>query len=155
MTIENTYDLGTVSVDSSGNVTGSSVIWSLVYQFDMISIAGGALRTIAEVVDSSHLTIQPWSGTVSGQAYVIYYCSPLRNANGELALMASKLVNDITGDGYFFYVASGADPDPSQGRDGQYARDPLSGRQWVKSGGVWVLNAQGAQVNLGLYESCI
>ena len=58
MTIENTYDLGTVSVDSSGNVTGSGVIWSLVKKFDLISIDGGDLRTITEVTDSSHLKIQ-------------------------------------------------------------------------------------------------
>ena len=150
MTIENTYDLGTVSVDSSGNVTGSGVIWSLVKKFDLISIDGGDLRTITEVTDSSHLKIQPWSGTASAKPYVIFYNSLLRLTNGELALRTNELVKTITGDGYFVYVApADSAPDPAKGKDGQYALKPSTGATWLKASGVW--NSSG--VYGGLYPA--
>jgi len=138
MTIADTYDTGTVSVDSSGNVTGSGVIWSLVKKFDLISIDGGDLRTITEVTDSSHLKIQPWSGTASAKPYVIFYNSLLRLTNGELALRTNELVKTITGDGYFVYVApADSAPDPAKGKDGQYALKPSTGATWLKASGVW------------------
>jgi hypothetical protein len=150
MTIADTYDTGTVSVDSSGNVTGSSVIWSLVKKFDLISIDGGDLRTITEVTDSSHLKIQPWSGTASAKPYVIYYNSLLRLTNGELALRTNELVKTITGDGYFIYVApADSAPDPAKGKDGQYALKPSTGATWLKASGVW--NSSG--VYGGLYPA--
>jgi hypothetical protein len=150
MTIENTYDTGTVSVDSSGNVTGSGVLWDLLYQFDQISINGGALRTITEVVDSTHLKIQPWSGTATGQTYVIYYSSPLRNANGALALATNQLVKAIQGEGYYFYVDDAdSEPDPAKGLDGQYARKPSTGEVWLKTGGVWVSQGFDSTLNPG------
>ena len=150
MTIADTYDTGTVSVDSSGNVTGSGVIWSLVKKFDLISIDGGDLRTITEVTDSSHLKIQPWSGTASAKPYVIFYNSLLRLTNGELALRTNELVKTITGDGYFVYVApADSAPDPAKGKDGQYALKPSTGATWLKASGVW--NSSG--VYGGLYPA--
>lgn len=138
MTIADTYDTGTVSVDSSGNVTGSGVIWSLVKKFDLISIDGGDLRIITEVTDTTHLKIQPWSGTASAKPYVIYYNALLRLTNGELALRTQELVKTITGDGYFVYVApADSAPDPAKGKDGQYALKPSTGATWLKASGVW------------------
>jgi hypothetical protein len=150
MTIADTYDTGTVSVDSSGNVTGSGVIWSLVKKFDLISIDGGDLRIITEVTDSTHLKIQPWSGTASAKPYVIYYNSLLRLTNGELALRTQELVKTITGDGYFVYVGpDDTEPDPAKGKDGQYALKPSTGATWLKASGVW--NSSG--VYGGLYPA--
>lgn len=151
MTIENTYDTGTVSVDSSGNVTGSGVLWDLLYQFDGISVDGGAIATITEVTDSTHLKIQPWSGgSVSGKDYVVYYSSPLRNANGALALATNQLVKAIQGEGYYFYVDDAdSEPDPAKGLDGQYARKPSTGEVWLKTAGVWVSQGFDSTLNPG------
>lgn len=151
MTIANTYDAGTVAVDADGNVTGTGVLWDLLYQFDGISVDGGPLATITEIVDSSHLKIQPWSGgAVSGKDYVVYYSSPLRNANGALALATNQLVRAIQGEGYYFYVDDAdSAPDPAKGLDGQYARKPSTGEVWLKTAGVWVSQGFDSTLNPG------
>ena len=134
------YDAGTVAVDTNGNVTGTSVLWDLIHALDEISVDGGALAKITEVTDATHMKIRPWSGgAVSGKNYVITYSSPLRLANGELAIRANELVKAITGDGYYIYVKPGAgEPEPSKGLDGQYALQPSTGKLWLKAAGVWV-----------------
>ncbi|WP_247819793.1 hypothetical protein [Bradyrhizobium sp. 187] len=142
MTALLSYSIGTVSVAADGTtVTGSGVIWSgsNVKPGDRLDI-GHFSALIVDVVDPTHLTITPWPGsTVSGASYVIWQDYPQRVTGIVTMQSVNKLVDALNTSGFFVFVdIADTEPDPSLGDDGQYALQPTTGKQWVKSGGIWV-----------------
>jgi hypothetical protein len=96
---------------------------------------------ITDVTDVTHLSIpEPWSGGAKVSVpYKIVQNFPARVLGVEAAKDVSTLVAALNKEGFFWFV--GPDelvPDPSRGDEGQYARQPSTGKQWYKSGGLWV-----------------
>jgi hypothetical protein len=135
------YSTGTVSVDAAGAVTVSGGLWSggNVVEGDQIAVDGGAALLISGVTDATHGQIVGWTGgIVSGKPYVVYKTSSRRFDDVQIADDLQKQVAALNTEGYYVFVPSTlAEPDPSIGDDGQYARQPSSGKEWYKEGGVW------------------
>lgn len=139
-----TYFTGTVSVAAGGTVVtgGGGLIWSPanVVQFDEISIDGLPEVKILEVTDLTHLVIPAWQGgDLTDVPYVIYQSSRLRNDGGPVIAQVDRLVAALNKPGFYHFVGPDEDePDPSLGEDGQYARKPTTGQEWLKLEGDWV-----------------
>jgi hypothetical protein len=143
MTAYPTYTTGTVAVANGDTVVfGTGTAWSGVNARpgDDITIAGHTV-VVSDVTDATHLVIYPWShdDVAPGASYIITKRSPDRFANYQASIDVSTLVSALNKPGFYWFVDEDADaPDPSDGDDGQYARQPASGKEWLKEGGVWV-----------------
>jgi hypothetical protein len=142
MTVQ-TYTTGTVSVsDGSAMITGVGTIWSgtNVKVGDTIylnNLLPGI--EITDVTDVTHLTMAvPHVGALTNVAYTIVQNFPSRVVGVEAAKDVSTLVAALNKEGFFWFV--GPDelvPDPSRGDEGQYARQPSTGKEWLKIDGLW------------------
>ncbi len=145
MTALQTYSTGTVSVSEGGTtVTGIGAIWSGTNALPGDVLQIDEFQTIiSDVTDVTHLEIPPWGGGDQTEvAYTIWKVSPQRFSNYELGLQISDVFDALITDGFFRFVKSTqSEPDPSYGKDGQYSRQPTTGKEWFKEGGVW--NYQG------------
>lgn len=140
-----TYQTGTVSVPEHGTVvSGSGTIWSglNVVAGDLISIDGEPATIIIDVAGVAELAIPEWRGEAkSDVSYVIYQVSSLRFSDVQIALDLKKQVQALNTEGFYVFVPpSATEPDPSLGDDGQYARQPQTGKEWHKEGGVWIFD---------------
>lgn len=146
MTAFPSYSTGTVSIGAGAtSIVGTSTIWSGVNARpgDDILVAGHIIN-IVDVVDPTHLTIDPWPYTAvtAGTAYKVIQRSPLRFAGGQAMADVSTLVATLNSLGPIFNVATGASaPDPSLGADGQYAHQMATDIWWLKTAGVWVVSS--------------
>lgn len=145
------YATGTVSVAEGGTtVVGTGTIWSGVNARagDLLVVAGEPAALITDVVDVTHLTITPWAGAdQSGSSYAIYKCSPLRYAGGQAMADVSKLLAVLNDAGPYYNIGPDeAEPDPSIGEDGNFARQRSTGKEWEKVDGAWEL--RGVYANL-------
>jgi hypothetical protein len=137
------YNSGTVSVSPGAtSIVGSGSFWvstiNAAVPYDRIVINGTEV-TIEAVVDDTHLTIEPWTGAAQvAQPYKIFQTS-LDRVTGSLPMKnVGLLVAAFNSNGFYFFVKPGLTPDPSLGDDGQYARDPTNGKEWLKYLGAWV-----------------
>jgi hypothetical protein len=138
-----TYFTGTVSVSAGATtVTGTGTTWSggNAKEADRISIDSSPDILITAVTDLTHLEIPPWAGAdKSGVPYIIYQNYSPRvlgvAAAEDVGTMIAKLK---TGGLPFLIEPPDTEPDPSLGADGQYTINPLTGEQWIKTGGLWV-----------------
>nr|DAH82764.1 MAG TPA: hypothetical protein [Caudoviricetes sp.] len=152
--VDLTYSTGTVSVSGGGTVvTGAGGYWSSsanVRQWDAISINGAIPVLITGVTDDTHLTIPAWQGaTQAAVPYVIYQLSPLRFAGGLAMADVSAMIAAFNSQGFYWFVGPAlSSPDPSYGEEGQFARQSSTGKEWLKTGGVWVY--QGVTGNLNV-----
>ena len=142
MTAIGSYSTGTVSIGANATqIVGTGTSWggATVRPGDRFVVAGHEILII-DVVDATHLTIDPWPFTAvaGGTVYKIYWDSAQRLAGADAMADVSKIVSVLNADGFYYFIAPGGTPDPSLGEDGQYARDPSNGAEWVKTGGVWV-----------------
>lgn len=150
-----TYSTGTVSVGPGDTeIVGSGTIWTApnAKAFDRISI-GGIEVTVPEFPATNRATIEPWPGeAIVNQPYKLFQVSPLRFTNAEIAGDTSRIVAALNKDGFYHFVGPDeAEPDPSLGDDGQYARQASTGKEWLKIGGEWVF--QGLYGPLNFDES--
>lgn len=148
MTALVSYSTGTVSVAAGGTtVTGVGPIWNdgSAKPGDIFQI-GNFQSVISDVTDATHLVIPPWGGGAqAGVAYKIWQVSPQRFAGAEAMATVNRLV--IALNAREIPVVVSADetvPDPSLGEEDQTAIQPLTGKVWVMSGGVWTF--------LGIYR---
>jgi hypothetical protein len=136
------YATGTVSIGAGAtSVVGSSTIWTGVNARpgDLLLVAD-RLVLVTDVVDANHLTIPAWPGSAqAGVPYKLFQTSPLRFVGGQAMADVSALVAALNKSGFYHFVDADEDaPDPSLGDDGQYARKPTTGQEWLKTGGLWV-----------------
>jgi carbohydrate binding protein with CBM5/12 domain len=87
-----------------------------------------------------HLTILPWPfTTVSAGTYDILQRSFLRTAGGDAMQAVNDVFSGLRTKGLYIFVDPDATaPDPSLGREDQFALQPDTGKLWLKTGGVWV-----------------
>lgn len=143
------YSTGTVSVSANGTVVeGIGPNWSGVNarEGDEIYIDRIGPVPILEVTDTTHLVIPSWAG--GAKSGVNYYIVP-RSASRFLGLPAiedyHRVTSALSEEGYYLNVPSDqASPDPSLGYEGQYARQYSTGKEWVRSGGVWSYRGKAA-----------
>lgn len=139
-----TYFTGTVSVEENGTVvTGTDTMWTGVNVIagDWIEIPkeSGTLVKIIDVTDITHLQIPKWTGSAETDVeYVIYRDSSLRFSDVQIALNVEAQVQALETDGFEVFVPPDAvAPDPSIGKNGQYAYQPDTGKRWRKDAGLW------------------
>jgi hypothetical protein len=135
------YATGTVSVTAGGTVvTGVGTLWTStnVQPGDEILIAGREV-VVMDFTDATHLVINPWQGTtVSGVAYKVIQSSLFRGRLTQTMAEVSEIVATMTTDGFYVFVPSVATvPNPSYGKEGQFALQATTGKLWLKEGGVW------------------
>jgi hypothetical protein len=150
------YWTGTVTVAEGDTVVvGVGPQWSGVNARpgDDILIDGHTV-IISDVIDPTHLAIDPWpyDDVPPGTAYKITQRSPLRFFGVEAMADSSRIVAALDKSGFYHFVGPDEDePDPSLGDDGQYARKPSTGEEWLKLGGLWVF--QGVFGNLSATDT--
>lgn len=137
-----TYETGTVTVSPGDTViSGVGMIWSApnARPFDRINIAGVEV-TVIDFPTTLSATIEPWPGEeVLNQPYKLFQVSPLRFTNAAIAESTNRIVAALDKDGFYIFVGQNeTEPDPSLGDDGQYARQPSTGKEWLKLDGDWV-----------------
>lgn len=148
MTALVSYSTGTVSVAAGGTtVTGVGSIWNdgSAKPGDIFQI-GNFQSVISDVTDATHLAIPPWGGGAqAGVAYKIWQVSPQRFAGAEAMATVNRLVIALNAREIPVIVSDDETvPDPSLGEEDQTAIQPLTGKVWVMSGGVWTF--------LGIYR---
>lgn len=142
MTAFNNYFTGTVSVNNGGTVvTGVGTFWNStnnVRPGDLIQI-GSTLCFISDVTGPGTIVIPAFAGvTVAGVAYTIFQVSPLRFVQGQAMADISAFVAATQTDGWIVYVTPiQLVPNPSYGKDGQWAWQYTTGTWWLKAAGVW------------------
>ncbi|MBR1206948.1 MULTISPECIES: hypothetical protein [unclassified Bradyrhizobium] len=147
------YATGTVAIGAGAvSVAGAGgPLWaSNVQQFDKLIVDGFAGVDILGVTDDTHLVIAKWpfAAVPAGTVYQILQTSPLRFNGAQNSAEVIRLTGALETDGFFVFVRSDrTEPDPSKGDEGQYARQPATGKEWLKTGGVWVY--QGVNKALG------
>lgn len=145
-----TYSTGTVSVAANGTVvTGASLFFSNLRQYDFISIDKLPVVPIISITDDTHLVIPEWQGgTKTSVNYVAYKMSPLRFVGADSAVEMSKTFTYLNDKGVFYAVVDTV-PDPSIGNDGDYAlkTNAAGWKLWLRVAGVWVEQAAPAGVN--------
>ncbi|WBU27601.1 hypothetical protein OOZ54_12940 [Rhodopseudomonas palustris] len=148
------YSTGTVSVASGGtSVVGSGTIWSGVNaRAGDLFVADRFAALITDVVDAEHLKITPWGGVdLAGGSYAIYKWSPLRFAGGQAMADVSRLLALLNEAGPYYIIGDDeTSPDPSIGEEGQFARQPSTGKEWLKRDGAWEF--QGTYGNISWEE---
>jgi hypothetical protein len=141
------YETGTASVsEDSTLVAGLDTLWqrSNVREGDRIVIdpdAGTPEVTILAVNGPTQLTLaQPWKhGTKTGVPYKIIKGSIDRTVGVRSFKDIDDAISALNADGFYFFVPPDETaPDNSNGYDGQYARQPTTGKEWVKVDGAWV-----------------
>lgn len=146
-----TYSTGTVSVAEGGTeltFSGAILGGTNVVPGDRIVIDGEPDVLLVDVdVEEGTATIPAWAGAAkTDAAYVVYKTSSRRFDDVQIADDLQKQVTALNTDGFYVFVKAGLDvPDPSIGDDGQYARQPSSGKEWYKENGIW--NYQGVYGN--------
>lgn len=140
------YSTGTVSIAHGAQVVtgGGGPLWaSNVMKFDTLVVDGFGPVSLLDVADDTHLSIAKWpyANVPAGTAYQILQTSPLRFSGSQTSAEVIRLTGALETDGFYIFVRSDQTvPDPSKGDEGQYARQPSSGKEWVKASGVWVFN---------------
>lgn len=148
MTALVSYSTGTVSIGAGGTTaTGAGTIWNdgSAKPGDILQI-GNFQSVISDVTDATHLEIPPWGGgTQAGVAYKIWQVSPQRFAGAEAMATVNRLVIALNAREIPVIVSDDETvPDPSLGEEDQTAIQPLTGKVWLMSGGVWTF--------LGIYR---
>lgn len=141
-----TYQTGTVTVaNDSSVVTGGGTLWqrSNVREGDRILIdpdSGYPEMTILSVDDVDQLTIPKWThGAKTNVPYIIFKASIDRTLGRRAFDDIDTVIEAFNADGFYLFVAPDRTvPDSSNGYDGQYARQPTTGKEWVKIDGEWV-----------------
>lgn len=142
-----TYQTGTVSVSDGGTIViGTDTLWqrSNVREGDRIIIdpdAGSPEVTILTVSGATSLLLaQPWT---HGNKVEVPYRIIKGSIDRTVGVRSFKDIDDaiaaLNADGFYFFVRPEDDePDDSNGYDGQYARQPTTGKEWVKVDGAWL-----------------
>jgi hypothetical protein len=136
-----TYSTGTVTVSAGGttvSLSGGSWSSTAARAGDDLVIAGHTV-VILDVPTSLTATIDPWPyDAATSSAYKIIQRSPLRISGRTVMDDVNTMVAGMNTDGFYFFVKDSASaPDESYGNEGQYARKPTTGEEWIKLGGVW------------------
>ena len=158
MALGGTYATGTIAVSASGTVvTGTGTLWGPVVLEGDTLFAAGHYALIEEITDDDHLVLSlPWTGgELSGAAYRIIKNSWLRYEPALTQKAVRELLEALAGIGVIYYV-EGTDPDPAVGNDGDFAIKINTGawKQWLKDGGVWVLQGTPVGTNFrGAYSA--
>lgn len=150
MTAFPTYFTGTIAIAAGSTVvtlTGGSWNSPNAKPGDRLIVAGHEVR-IADVppADNLHATIDPWpfAAVAAGTSYVIEQSSPLRFVGAQQALDVQTALGQLNSLGPVFNVPIGAlAPDPSYGKDGQFAHQMVTDLWWVKTAGVWTITTVG------------
>jgi hypothetical protein len=144
MAAVSTYSTGTVSVANGATtiVGAGGANWSNpnVNPGDDIVIAGNTIPVI-DVTDATHLVILPWpfADVAAGTAYTVLQRSFLRTAGGNAMQNVDAVFSGLRTKGLYIFVdPDETAPDPSLGREDQFALQPDTGKLWLKTGGVWV-----------------
>jgi hypothetical protein len=137
------YAVGTVSVSTGDTVVvgnGGPEWIANARSLDWLTITGFGPVKIRSIVDSTHLEISEWPyADVAAGAYIIDNDGLNSFAAPSIAQNIVDLVEDLDADGFFIFVKStDTVPNPRKGDDGQYARQPSTGKEWYKDSGVWV-----------------
>ena len=138
------YSTGTVTIAANGTVVtavSGAPLWnSNVMAFDTLMVAGYGPVKILGVTDDTHLTIAAWPyAAVTSAPYQIIQDSVLRFNGAQVSADVVELVGALDVDGFFIFVGAALSvPDPSKGDEGQWAYQPSTSKQWLKTGGVWV-----------------
>lgn len=140
-----TYQTGTVSVTNGDNVvTGFDTLWqrSNVREGDRILIdpdSGHPEVTILSVDSVDQLTIPKWThGAKANVPYIILKGSIDRTLGRRSFDDIDAVIEAFNSDGFYLFVPPDQTaPDNSNGYDGQYARQPTTGKEWVKIDGAW------------------
>lgn len=136
------YRTGTASVAADGAaVTFSSAqMLQAAVKGDHLSINRLPSVEVVSVDGQTQLGIEPWAGaTLSAVPYVLFQDSIFRATRGQVAADVSKLNASLNRSGYYYFVGDDqAEPDPSDGDEGQYAQQESTGKRWLKQNGVWV-----------------
>lgn len=145
-----TYSTGAVTIAAGATiVTGIGTGWTEtdVLSGDLIQIDTDQPIEVSDLTDSTHLTLwAPWAGAnKTSAAYKIIKKSPKRFNASQTMIAVSDIVADLESDEYYVRVKSTETvPNPSRGKEDQYALQSSSGKLWVKNGGAWVY--------LGIYK---
>lgn len=146
------YRTGTISIAADATaVTGSGSLWGAHIEQGDFLIAGGVASVVDSIDTDIGITLSaPWPGpTLTGAAYQIVKTSWLRNSTALTQKKVRELLAAQAVSGFYWFVGPTATaPDPADGDDGQYARQPSSGKEWLKQAGVWVY--QGISGNLSV-----
>lgn len=138
----NSYSTGTIAIAAGGTiVTAVGASWTGVNarSGDTLIVAGHEVG-INDITDSLHLTIDAWpfAAVVAGTGYKIRQDSPLRFVGGQFAADQSTMLTALNDLGPIFNVAATATvPDPSYGKDSQYAHQMTTNKWWLKTAGAW------------------
>ncbi|MGY3615931.1 pyocin knob domain-containing protein [Bradyrhizobium sp. USDA 10063] len=137
------YSTGTVSVANGDTeiVGAGGANWSNpnAKPGDSIVIAGNTV-TIIDVVNATHLTVLPWPfANVAAGTYAILQTSVRRSAGGDAMVDTAAVFSGLRTKGLYVFVDPDATaPDPSLGREDQFAFQASTKKLWLKTGGVWV-----------------
>lgn len=141
------YATGTVSVSDNGTVvTGLDTLWqrSNAREGDRIVIdpaAGHPEVTVLSIDGKQSLTLaQPWTyGAKTNVPYKIIKGSIDRTVGVRAFDDIDAVIAAFNADGFYMFIPPDEEgPDDSNGYDGQYARQPTTGKEWVKIDGEWV-----------------
>lgn len=132
--------------DDGVTVSGVDTRWQRAHvrMGDRIIIdpdAGTPELTIKSVEGITSLTLmQRWKhGTKTNVPYIIIKGSIDRTVGARSWDDIDKVIESFNADGFFKFVREDEiEPDDADGYDGQYARQPTTGKEWFKENGQWV-----------------
>lgn len=141
-----TYSSGTVTVldgSTALNFVGAILSRTNARAGDTIFVnnrfPGIDLFDVGDDYESATIPV-PWEGGDQVNVpYTIIQNFPARVAGVEAAKDVSILVAALNKEGFYWFVGPNeAVPDPSRGDEGQYARKPTTGEEWLKQDGLWL-----------------
>lgn len=145
---DSVYSTGTIAIGAGATtVIGTGTLWGPLANSANALVVGNKFTRIISVDDDTHLTIPAWNATAvtAGAAYEL-----VQFPAASLATLQdlTDTVAKMRGVGVFYSV-TGTVPDPAWGKNGDYALKTNSGawQQWLKTGGVWVLQSTPVGIN--------
>lgn len=140
--VDRVYDVGTVTIGNGDTVAvfSDALLLSNAKQYDTLTVIGFGPVKIMGVSDDTHLEISEWPyADVTNADYVIVQDGIDSFTAPSIARAVVELVEDLDTDGFYIFVSStDTEPNPKRGDEGQYARQPSTGKEWYKENGVWV-----------------
>lgn len=137
------YKIGTASVlngQTTVTFTGGTALTSNAKAWDNLTFYGHFPVEIESIDAEDALTLAaPWPGpTIVQGAYVITNTGINSFAAPQVARDVIAIAEALGTEGYYRYVRPDLTvPDPRKGDEGQYARQPNTGKEWVKQGALW------------------
>lgn len=158
------YSTGTVSIESGATtVVGEGADWGRANAREgdelYIKVSGdfvGPWKVMEVNSEDTELTVLAWPhATVEDADYKLMHSSTERVGGTRSLEDLDRVVATLHADGFYYFVPSDAvAPDPSLGDNGQYARQPATGKEWYKENDAWVfLGTFGAVSFQGAWSS--